>query len=131
MPREVYYVPTTHDAIDKINLVASENVAARINELKKDLKRLSNKKAIYIAARMSGKSQDEKLHALEGKLVKIEEDIAKRKSAYQKGEILSSTSAPDGSRKGISLESLITTLELEKGSLKDKVRYYTRDSTRY
>jgi hypothetical protein len=135
MPRAVYYtalgatdsISTTeipqNDTVENTQSVDQQAIAT-ISELKKDLKRLSNKRAIYIAARMSGLSQDENLRDLEGKLAKIEDDIMKRKSAYQKGdELISSSTGDTGSRskKNVSLQSLITSLELERSGLKEKV----------
>jgi hypothetical protein len=107
-----------------------------INDLKKQLKRVSNKRAIHIAARMgTGESQDALLKEYESKLNKVELDLAKWKAAFQRGEtsVPSASSAKNDatkesqasqSRKSIPLESLITRLELERTHIKDKVRTF-------
>jgi uncharacterized protein YdcH (DUF465 family) len=60
--------------------------ASTINELKKQIKRVSNKRSIYIAAKLSGSNQDSLLKSLSDKLNQIEADITTCKGLQQRGE---------------------------------------------
>lgn len=59
---------------------------SEINELKKQIKRVSNKRSIYIAAKLSGANQDPALKLLVETLNNIESDINMCKGLQQRGE---------------------------------------------
>jgi septal ring factor EnvC (AmiA/AmiB activator) len=103
--------------------------SATISALKKELKRLVNQRAMAVAARLSGNSQDEKLRDEEAKLSRIEAEIAHFKGLQAKGE----TKLPTESIKseflvlnpaalGFAIEALVNRLEGYRSSAKEKVR---------
>lgn len=63
------------------------NCLSTINELKKQIKRISNKRAIYIAGKLSGINQDEKLRGFGDMLSNMDADIVTCKGLQQRGEI--------------------------------------------
>lgn len=64
-----------------------ESVAqSEINELKKLMKRMSNKRSIYIASKLSGTNQDYSLKEMSDRLADVEADITFCKNSKQRGE---------------------------------------------
>ncbi|KAJ1433845.1 hypothetical protein B484DRAFT_5315 [Ochromonadaceae sp. CCMP2298] len=59
---------------------------AKISSMKKELKRLQNQRAIFVASRLAGNSQDEELRFCETKLGKLETELGYYKLMLQKGE---------------------------------------------
>lgn len=104
--------------------------AATISTLKKELKRLANQRALAVAARLSGGSQDGFLKAEEGRLGRIEAEIARFKALQQEGttkvpaeEVDSEFLALNPSVHNCTVESLLSRLEGYRASSKDKVRF--------
>jgi hypothetical protein len=58
----------------------------RISSMKKELKRLQNQRAIFVASRLSGGSQDEELRFCESKVGKLDTELGFYKLMLQKGE---------------------------------------------
>jgi hypothetical protein len=102
--------------------------SSTISTLKKELKRLANQRAIAVAARLSGPSQDEQLKAEEARLARIEAEMADFRSLLQKGETKLPTEAIKSEflvlnreAKGFAIEALVSRLEGYRASSKDKV----------
>lgn len=102
--------------------------SATISALKNDLKRMLNQRALAVASKLSGASQDEQLRSSESVLSRIEMEIAHFKLLQQKGE----TKLPTESIKseflvlnpnaaGFAIEALISRLEGYRNSSKEKV----------
>lgn len=102
--------------------------SATISALKNDLKRMLNQRALGVASRLSGASQDEQLRSSEGVLSRIEMEIAHFKLLQQKGEtklptesIKSEFLVLNPSAAGFAIEALINRLEGYRSSAKEKV----------
>lgn len=102
--------------------------AAAISALKNDLKRLVNQRAMAVASKLSGSQQDEQLRACEGKLARIEAEIAQFKALLLKGEtklsidsIQSEFLVLNPSATAFAIDALISRLEGYRSSAKDKV----------
>lgn len=105
--------------------------ASTISTLKKELKRLANQRAMAVAARLSGGSQDEQLKNEEAKLHRIETELAHFRSLIQKGEtklptetIKSEFLVLNPAAQGFAIEALISRLEGYRSSAKEKVMQY-------
>ena len=99
-----------------------------ISNLKKELKRLINQRAMYVASKLSGSLQDENLKNEEMKLTRIDNEISKFRLLQQKGEnklhidnINSEFLVLNPNNKEFSIESLVNRLEGYRSSAKDKV----------
>jgi hypothetical protein len=104
--------------------------SATISALKKELKRLANQRAMAVAARLSGNSQDEKLHEEEAKLSRIEAEMMHFRALQAKGEtklptesIQSEFLVLNPAAAGFAIEALINRLEGYRSSAKEKVRF--------
>ena len=97
--------------------------AQQISDMKKELKRLSNRRALAIAARLSGPSQDRALADLNSKLNALESDLSRVKQMKQKSASMASSKLIDGGS-SLPIESLLTKLDALKVDVKDKVRLY-------
>lgn len=108
---------------------------AEISALKKEAKRVSNQRAMLIAAKLSGPSQDRELKAAEFQLVKVEAEINNFRGLLHKGELkiaapsvksdfleLSSAAANNSLTIMLSIESLVSRLEVHRNNLKDQVQ---------
>lgn len=102
--------------------------SATISVLKKELKRLANQRALYVAARLSGNSQDEQLKNEEAKLARIEAEMSHFRELQQKGETKLPTAAIKSeflvlnpAAQGFAIEALINRLEGYRSSCKEKV----------
>ncbi len=104
--------------------------AAAISALKNDLKRLVNQRAMAVASKLSGSQQDEQLRACEGKLARIEAEIAQFKAQLLKGEtklnvdsIQSEFLVLNPSATAFTIDALVGRLEGYRSSTKDKVSW--------
>ncbi len=99
-----------------------------ISELKKELKRQINKRAIYVATKLSGVNQDSDLRACDSKANRVDAEIAALKTLKSSGAVkLPATHRSEFISPqhlyNVSPESLIASLELVRAEIKDQVRY--------
>lgn len=109
--------PVTPPVITPVVLSADD-----INEIKRDVKRLSNKRALVIASRLSGTHQDDELKRSEKTLSRTEAEIARIKSLKLKSasEKVSSILIDSGSL--MFLESLRQKLESLRIEMKESIK---------
>jgi hypothetical protein len=113
--------------------VVKSVTAATISALKKDLKRMVNQRAIYVASRLSGPSQDVELKECEGRLSRIDSELSQFRLLMQRGETKLPTETINSeflklnkAANGFTIESLISRLEVYKSSEKDKVTFVSK-----
>jgi len=104
-----------------------------INYLKKELKRISNQRAILIASKLSGINQDVDLKLSELRLVKIDHEINIWKASYHRGDkkidlkkfhsdFVKLSDDTNFRHEDVLIEDLILQLEEHKKGVKDEVR---------
>lgn len=76
-------VNITNDNDDVLIDNADRVTLSEISSLKKELKRILNQRAIYIASKLSGTNQDNELKHNELQLVKVDHEISLLKQALQ------------------------------------------------
>ncbi len=106
-----------------------QNYMGEINEWKKQLKRIANKRSLVIAAQLSGDSMDPMLKQSSMQVGILEQDIQTCKSALERGEKkikadLLKSDIIQNKTDLVSLEKRIGELEYERGRLKDMVIIY-------
>ena len=102
-----------------------------ISELKKLIKRLGNKRSMYVASKLSGSNQDETLKALNEDLNDVENDYSRVKFAEDRGESYVKLNMLKleflvplslGRSDQLSLESAYTQLEEMRAQVKEQIK---------
>lgn len=128
MPSIVYRpTPVPLHAPPPPQVVIKEEPKVDISELKKQMKRIQNKRAIFVAGKLSGKSMDPLLKQSETSLKAIEAEISFFKSMINKTEPtykneVSSAFVDLGSDGKIEAETVLRQLEAIRVDIKDDVR---------
>ena len=99
-----------------------------ISSLKRDIKRISNKRAVVIATRLSGDQQDPNLKMFEREIIRAETELSRIRLLQSKGSTGKASSILVDNGGMMSLETLKHSLECIKSDLKEKVHIFVYTS---
>ena len=118
---------TNTSTTNNTDSTTTPNAIYTVEELKKTLKQIQNKRSISIASKLSGPSQDQNLKKDENYIKKIESEIIRIRSIYNKNpnqlvsSLLLDTNSLAGEGKMISCERCISELEYMKYEATERV----------